>query len=85
MLFDAGFLKISPSLLGQEDGSFTAGLIFVLKSFWEFGDNPLPPLFALVPLAVKWHLSNITPLCLTVAAEFSGLKQCLPIYLLQQH
>lgn len=53
MLFDAGFLKISPSLLGQEDGSFTAGLIFVLKSFWEFGDNPLPPLFALVPLAVK--------------------------------
>lgn len=32
-------------LLGQEEGFFTAGLIFVLKALWEFVENLLPPLF----------------------------------------
>lgn len=84
MISGAAFLKISPSLLGQEDGYFTAGLIFVLKPFWEFGDNLLP-LFAFFHsssrvLWVKMYYHRLFDFKLGPTAD---LFICLPICLQQ--
>lgn len=77
------FLKISPSLLGQEDGYFTAGLIFVLKPLWEFGDN-LFPLFAFFHSSSRVLWVKMYYCCLFdfKFAPTADLFICLPICLL---